>query len=109
MSPLTSISTRLHPHFSFLQQMAASIAAQQRADVPRLQRKIESLEVCDEWTSLMCQVVVRSLNEQLEAAPTKEMVAAKDTHIQLQAAEISKLKAQLEQAKLVGNTRMSWH
>ena len=44
---------------------------------------------------------MRSLTERLEAAPTRDMLAAKDEQVQRCEAEAARLRLLLEQAKLV--------
>jgi hypothetical protein len=48
------------------------------------------------------QLVVRTLNERLAAAPAPELLAAKDEHVAQLNADLTKVKVQLEQARLVG-------
>lgn len=49
----------------------------------------------------MNKVVVRSLNDRLEAAPTYDMLRARDEQLHAQNTEMGKLRHQLEQAKMV--------
>ncbi len=53
----------------------------------------------------MRQAVIQRLNDELAAAPTAAAVETKDTQIKLQQAELSKLRTQLEHAKMVGERK----